>query len=106
VDGETSNVFSLTDNGVATLQALFPGSLSLANYAEFGPLQNPAGNPRCQAGSLGLSNIDHDGNAGTAAIPVERCRVERDVPNSDEIEDFNARLDWVGKKQSNTRFTG
>jgi outer membrane receptor protein involved in Fe transport len=93
VDGETSNTRSITDAGVATLQAAFPGSVTLANYAVFGPLQNPAGNPRCQNGTTVLLTF--------AAVPnVEACRVERDVPNSDEIEDFNARLDWVGKRQS------
>ncbi len=87
----TSGNLAITDTGLNNLETLFGPSNTIDIYRANGPLQRPFGNPQCIPGTE---------ETLTGTSPDEACLITRLQPQSDEIEDFNARLDWVGKKQS------
>jgi hypothetical protein len=93
----TSSSLTPTPNGLARLQAEFPGNAAVAALAAQGPYAatvgnpHPAGNVVTGASTKGLFNVTA---GGVTASDIEFANVQRSVPNPFDDTQVTGRGDW------------
>jgi hypothetical protein len=86
----------ITPAGIQTLLARFPNSRTLQLYRDVGPMAKPSLDgslPTCVPGSITTRTL--------AGVPgVEVCASQRARPSNTNFWEYNARVDYVGKRHT------